>query len=230
MIGPWFLTPATVTAGRDSRIISRNMAAENPDHERERLTQVYAGMSEGELQKIADAAPDLTDVARQALANEIARRGLSVRLADYIAVDELEQRELVTIRKFRDLPEAVLAKGMLDSAGIESYLADDAMVRMDWFISNLLGGIKLEVKPEDAEAALEVLHQPIPESFDVEGAGTYVQPNCPKCQSVDITFEALDKPIAYVSAWLFVPIPLAKETWKCESCGHTWADAPDPDT
>lgn len=205
------------------------MTVENPTHERDRLAKLYAELSEAGLETMANAAPDLTEAAREALTREIQGRGLDIKLADYIAFDELEVRELVTIRKFRDLPEALFAKGRLDSAGIESHLADDEMVRMNWFWSNLLGGIKLEVKPEDVESALEVLNQPIPESFDVEGAGSFVQPRCPNCQSVDITFEAVDKPIAYTSAWIIsVPIPLARETWKCESCGHTWADATDP--
>jgi hypothetical protein len=49
-----------------------------------------------------------------------------------------------------------LAKGSLEAAGIQAYLVDDNMIRMDWFISNLLGGIKLKVRAEDAEAAVEI--------------------------------------------------------------------------
>jgi hypothetical protein len=33
----------------------------------------------------------------------------------------------------------------------------------------MLGGVKLLVKPEDVEAAAEILDRPIPEDFDVEG-------------------------------------------------------------
>src|SRR6202020_2478284 len=43
---------------------------------------------------------------------------------------EMEVRELVTVRKFRDLPEALLAKGSLESAGIECFLADENLVRL----------------------------------------------------------------------------------------------------
>src|SRR5882672_7722622 len=73
--------------------------------------------------------------------------------------DELNFRELVTIRKFRDLPEALLAKGRLESSGIESFLADDNMVHMDWLISNLLGGVKLKVEAANAEIANEILNE-----------------------------------------------------------------------
>lgn len=80
--------------------------------------------------------------------------------------DELNFRELVTIRKFRDLAEALLAKGRLDSSGIESFLADDNMVHMDWLISNLLGGVKLRVEATDAEAADEILNHIHSDNFD----------------------------------------------------------------
>ena len=133
-----------------------------------------------------------------------------------------EPSQLLTIRRFRDLPEALLAKGSLESAGIECLLGDDNMVRLDWFISNLIGGVKLQVKPEDAAVATEILDQPIPEEFDVEGSGAYRQPRCPHCQSLDVSFEELDKPVAYVSAFIGVPLPVHRRDWKCHSCGREW--------
>jgi hypothetical protein len=53
--------------------------------------------------------------------------------------------------------------GVLESAGIPCYLRDENAVRMDWFYSNLLGGIRLQVREEDRAAAEALLHQPIPE-------------------------------------------------------------------
>jgi len=133
-----------------------------------------------------------------------------------------EPEQLVTIRKFRDLPEALLAKGSLESAGIQCSLADDNMVRLDWFISNLIGGVKLQVSSEDAAAADEILNQPIPDEFLVEGSGTYHQPRCPHCQSLDVSFEELDKPVAFVSAYIGLPLPVHRRNWKCHRCGRDW--------
>ncbi|MBS1841458.1 MAG: DUF2007 domain-containing protein [Acidobacteria bacterium] len=63
--------------------------------------------------------------------------------------------EMVT--RFRDLPEAFVAKSILDSAGVDCFLADENTIRMDWLWSNLLGGFKLMVRPEDLEEAKKLL-------------------------------------------------------------------------
>jgi Putative prokaryotic signal transducing protein len=200
----------------------------DPEEEQRRLAKLYAQMADTELEAIAADLSGLTDAAQQALQNEIGRRGgLKTEAAEVLSVrqrDAVELPDLVSIRQLRDVHEALLAKGVLDSAGIECFLLDDNMVRMDWFISNLLGGIKLCVKREDAEAALDLLEQPIPDEFDVEGVGQYEQPRCPKCQSLDITFEELNQSVAYVSAYVFVPIPLHRKGWVCHSCGQEWQE------
>jgi len=210
------------------------MTNEGNERERKRLTEIYSGMADGELAKIAQDSASLTDVARLALEEEIRRRG-NVETADVetanaegedlpAGMDVVESQEVVTLRQFRDMPEALLAKGSLDSSGIECWLADDNMVRLDWFYSNLLGGIKLQVKQEDAEIANEVLDQPIPENFDAEGTGDYQQPRCPHCESLDVTFEELNKPVAFVSAYFSLPIPLHRRAWRCRSCNREWQD------
>lgn len=201
------------------------MARLDSEEERQRLVKLYAGMSDGELEKVAADGGSLTDAAREALRQELTRRGSTIQVDDPPSgSDQVELQEWITLQRFRDLPEALLAKGALESAGIECQLTDDNMVRLDWFISNLLGGAKLQVKPEDEEAAREILDQPIPESFEVEGAGEYQQPRCPKCNSVEITFEELNKPVAYATAYLGVPLPIRSNAWKCEACGCRWKE------
>ena len=221
----------------------------DPEQERQRLAEFYSHQMDGELEKVAEQAYELTDLARQALRAEMSRRGLSAALIEVRPVapvpvalpgdppereppgkeevappaGELELRSMLTIRQFRDLPEALLAKGSLESAGIEAVLGDDNIVRLDWFWSNLMGGVKLKVSPEDVEAANEILDQPIPEGFDVAGIGEYRQPNCPKCQSLDVTFQEV-APAAYVSAYLNVPIPFHRRAWRCHSCDVEWED------
>lgn len=203
----------------------------DPEQERQRLTELYSGMTPEELENVAGDAASLTDVARETLETELSRRGLAISVDSLPAAGKIiEERDLVSIRRFRDLPEALLAKGSLESSGIECFLTDDNMVRMDWFISNLLGGVKLLVNREDAEAAIAVLDEPMPELLDVEGVGEYEQPRCPECQSLDVNFEQLNHKIAYTSAWLGLPIPLHTKAWTCRSCGHRWQDRQAPES
>lgn len=223
----------------------------DPELERKRLVEFYSRQMDGELEKVAGQAYELTDLAREALRAEMARRGLGAALVEQWPAapippvqpgdpppepprvepspgGELEMREMVTIRQFRDLPEALFAKGSLESAGIDCALVDDNMVRLDWFYSNLLGGVKLQVSREDAADAEELLSLPIPENFDVTGIGKYQQPRCPRCQSLDLNFQEVT-PAAYLSAYLNVPIPFHRRAWHCHACDAEWEDDGVPD-
>jgi hypothetical protein len=226
------------------------MAQLDSEQEKRRLAAFYSEQLDGELEKVATEAYELTDLAREVLRTELVKRGLNTELTEHAPVAPvppalpgdppvdappeietsetedgvLESRKLVTIRSFRDLPEALLAQGCLESAGIDACLADDNMVRTDWFWSNAVGGVKLQVDSENVDEANAILEQPIPEGFEVPGVGEYQQPRCPKCQSLDITFQELDKPVAYMSAYLHVPIPVHGRAWRCRSCFSEWEE------
>jgi len=140
--------------------------------------------------------------------------------------DARSSPSLVTLQHFRDIPEALLAKGKLESAGIDCILADGNLVRMDWLLSNAIGGIRLQVRQQDLEFARALLDEPIPPEFQDEDLGeTFLQPRCPRCYSLDIGFEKLNRFWTY-GLWLLlsVPIPIRKANWKCYTCGVEWVD------
>ena len=200
------------------------------EEKRNQVAQLYASMSDMELKDLAEEAWSLTETGRETLREELARRGLEFELDTAApAAPEVQLRNLIALRQFRDLPDALLAKGFLASAGLESFLIDETTIRMDWLWSNLLGGVKLCVNQQDADAAAQILSQEIPERFTAEGPGDFEQPRCPQCQSLHISFEDLDKRIAY-AGMLFVgfPIPLHRQRWKCQSCGYVWPPTDEP--
>jgi len=226
------------------------MAKLDPVKERQRLADFYAGQLDGELEKVAEEAYELSDLARETLKAELGKRGLNVALVEHAPIPvkkapepgdppeedaqepaipqeefadvEDEDGDLVTLRRFRDLPVALLSKGSLDSAGIDCVLVDDNIVRLDWLWSNSMGGVKLQVASDDVEPAEEILSQPIPKHFEVSGVGDYEQPHCPKCGSLDINFRE-NEPAAYVSLYFF-PIPFRRRAWRCHSCNVEWED------
>jgi len=148
------------------------VAGFGPKRERNRLAQLYAALSDGELLQLASETESLTDEARAVLASEMSRRNIPAETAgeadDSPPGGRAKLRDLLTIRQFRDLPEALLAKSVLDSAGIECFLGDDNLIRMDWLWSNLLGGIKLRVRQEDALEASRLLEGVNPASESSE--------------------------------------------------------------
>jgi hypothetical protein len=187
-------------------LVDAHMTTIDPQKEWQRLREVYAGMLDGELEQLGQAAAELTDEARTALKTEMERRGLAFHYDESSPPPEAGFVSRVTVARFRDLSEALLAKAMLESAGIECFLADQDLVRMDWLYSNAIGGMRLQVKEEDADAATEILKQPIPSNFELDGTGeAYEQRRCPNCQSLDIQFE-----------------PFCLNIRKCNSCGQVW--------
>jgi hypothetical protein len=195
------------------------------EEKRNQAAQQYARMTDSELEILAGEAWSLTDVGKDVLRAELARRGLQFELA-LASRAEVRPAIPVVLRRYRDLPEALLAKSFLESAGLESFLFDETTIRMDWLWSNLLGGVKHCVIPEDADDAVQLMSQEIPGKFDVEGVGEFLQPRCPQCQSSNISFEDLNKPITWILIYfLSLPIPIRRRRSKCHSCGHRWAPA-----
>ena len=64
---------------------------------------------------------------------------------------------LITIATFEYPHEAHVIKSKLESEDIYVFLKDELTVQADNFISNAIGGVKLQIKENDVEKALEVL-------------------------------------------------------------------------
>jgi hypothetical protein len=183
------------------------------------LTADYRAMSDAEITAVARGYDDLTGPVQALVRSEFARRGLEPPVVDEEA--SVETRKLVTVARFRDLTEAALAQGALESAGIESYLRDTNLVRNDWFYSNLVGGIRMDVAEADVDAAKAVLAQPIPESIALDTGQSYQQPTCPRCGSLEVrsSFALSGAQDEAASASLS-----SRPGWECELCGAVWTD------
>lgn len=206
--------------------------------ERRRLAELYANLEEGELEEIAADAGSLTRTASEALRSEMMSRGMPATKpgaeawgSSHASGSEQEAPGPVLIGRYRVLLEAMVAKSMLDSAGIESFLVNENLVRMG-FHSALLGGIKLMVREEDAETARKLLEEKIPEKLDVPEVGEYAQPRCPQCGSLDVGFDETEKEGAMAAmALLGVPLVTRHKGGTCHACGHEWGydGGPSPD-
>ncbi|CAN5678463.1 hypothetical protein BH10ACI4_BH10ACI4_03540 [soil metagenome] len=140
--------------------------------------------------------------------------------------DALEFRDLVTLRQYRDLSEAIIARGAIESAGIFCFLKDENLVRLDWQLSNMIGGIRLQVGSADVQAAEAVLAQPIPEAIDFDSSDPdFQQPRCPRCNSTDISYERNSRKGALAFLFLFaLPVSRGNPSWTCNHCDLHWVD------
>ena len=146
----------------------------DPQKERARLAARYAGITDLELPKVGRDPAALTEWARDALNEEMSKRGLEWK-AEVPADEQAEAAGSdlpVVLRRYRDMPAAFIEKSVLENAGIECFLQDDNVVRMDWLWSNVMGGIKLVVRANDAEDAEQILNQ----SLTVEPSGGEASP------------------------------------------------------
>jgi predicted RNA-binding Zn-ribbon protein involved in translation (DUF1610 family) len=190
----------------------------------EDLAAQYAQMSEKELMDMARCYDGLLEIAQTALRAEFARRSLEPPLVE--EPEHAEFRHLVTMQRYRDLTEALVVRTLLESAGIQAWIADENMVRMDWFYSNMVGGMRLQVEENDLAAAQEILEESVPSTINYGQGLDYVQPTCPKCGSSEITLgDGTERGRSFVALYvLALPVPPREAAWHCEACGAKWID------
>ena len=77
---------------------------------------------------------------------------------------------MIVVARFSFPHEAHIAKANLESAGIQSFIADEHTVNTQWLYSNAIGGVRLMVSEEDFEEATEILSSDFSESLETHSA------------------------------------------------------------
>lgn len=131
----------------------------------------------------------------------------------------------VIVKSFSFPHEAQLARSALEAAGIEADIRDENVVRMDWFYSNAVGGVKVLVPPANLEHALEILDSP---TTPTDGPMPADSETCPRCGIV-----ARSIPIVFGKRWaILVWLTTSLPVWpllrrcRCDACGHVWKPRP----
>jgi hypothetical protein len=211
------------------------MAMIDPEQERQGLVREYSRMMDGELEKIAQSFGQLTNAAQRALIDEMSRRGIQVEPAGrdggaFRQIPDSEQHGIsvrsegqTVVRRFFSLAEALIAQSKLRSDGIDSFIAEENVLGTNPYLAHVLGGARLFVDTADSAAAKDILDEPVPAEFDVEGVGKYVQPRCPQCFSLEISFRATND----ASLALGLPIAIQEQAWICRACGCRWQESDD---
>jgi len=78
---------------------------------------------------------------------------------DLFTSDIATSSDLVTVASFDDSVSASLVMNRLKQAGLPAVLAQENMVTWFWYLSNAIGGIRVQVNSKDAEAARCLIEQ-----------------------------------------------------------------------
>lgn len=138
----------------------------------------------------------------------------------------------ITVATFSQPVEAHLARTKLESEGIDCLVCDEYLVRVNWLLSNAVGGVKLRVPWWDEHRAREAL-RPRPRLVVVadDAAGHAEGEVCPECRSYDVYYHRFSRRAAGVF-WLafgFI-VPWLNRRWLCKQCGYEWKGRMNPST
>lgn len=129
--------------------------------------------------------------------------------------------------------EAHMAKGLLQSEGIETFIQDELTAQVYSFASNALGGIKVQVKGSDFEKALMVLkeggyikegNKRDEEKIEILKIDKATDKTiCPFCQSHNIgkkrEVSILTVIVYFVLGFIF---PIFRRSYTCFDCHKIW--------
>ena len=143
--------------------------------------------------------------------------------------ERYELETLITVGVFASAWEARLAQARLEAEGIDAMIADEHTGHL--YGANLVGGVKLRVREDEAGRAGELLRdrRPLPEIYLVTEEDAR-QPRCPTCRSDHSSFER-GSLRGLRGSWLLlgVALPVPRRRWSCRGCGAEWKDMEEPD-
>jgi hypothetical protein len=135
-----------------------------------------------------------------------------------------ELESLVTVATFSFPWEAELARARLASEGVEAMVTDEHLSRL--YCANMVGGIKLQVRSDEADRAVVLLREahPIPEIYLVTEEDAALR-RCPECRSENLDFERWSR-VGLVGSWLLlgIALPLPRNRWVCRDCRSEWRE------
>lgn len=191
-----------------------------------RLSEHYRQMSDGELLILLRQKSELTDLAQQALQQEISRRDL--KLTQNAAVKTRpepppnpvydEDRQPVEIATVWSLSDALQLQWLLDRAGIPFFMGDEKATGVDTVTSDFGQGISVKVMSiaipwvQGVMQAYEPKDDRTPKAEEMGEAPM----RCPKCHSEEVVLEQMVPDVDGREE--------ARYEWTCDACGYQWVD------
>ncbi|MBN2682101.1 MAG: DUF2007 domain-containing protein [Bacteroidales bacterium] len=129
--------------------------------------------------------------------------------------------------------DAHMAKGFLESEGIQVILKDELTTQVNNFYSNAIGGVKILVRDVDIERGIEVLKAGGFINTDSEDLANQIEiveltrntdiNFCPFCKSKNIGRKKEPNILTIVVFFILGAFfPIFKKSYKCFDCNKAW--------
>ncbi len=129
---------------------------------------------------------------------------------------------LTTIASFREAHNAHIAKARLEAEGIPAFVADEFLSSVQWFYSDAIGGVKIQVPRAYAERAREVVTTD--RSADLARLRVVpkrpLAPVCPACGADSWERTAQSRRAGRHSGTRKLTVWSNRS--RCRACGETW--------
>lgn len=145
------------------------------------------------------------------------------------SIMDISYSGLVTIAHYTNPLEAHIARGRLESEGIEAFVADENIIWANWLLSDAVGGVQLRVTAENSIRARRILNE-IANSDILESDSDKIQRtssgHCPDCGAETFQASTLPSRLAFLSiALVNFPLPFTRQLKHCRKCGHSRLDS-----
>jgi DNA-directed RNA polymerase subunit RPC12/RpoP len=152
----------------------------------------------------------------------------------------MENEKFVTVLTFTFVHEVAVIRGRLEAEGIICFVKDEFTVQVQPFYSNAIGGVKLQVRENDLNQAIEILketgyikEEELQASQELSRLNKHADNQrilmiegkiiCPFCGSEEVVKSKkagwLFLLTSFVSLLLFmVPTPILQKTYYCFDC------------
>lgn len=131
----------------------------------------------------------------------------------------------VCIQTFLNSAQAYVARAKLADLGIPAEISDQYLVGADWLYSAAIGGVKLYVPAEQAEAARDALLEEDEEALaDIPESALPPDPDeiCPRCGTAGALPSSRTNRWRALSLLFTLPLINWRHWQKCPACGNQW--------
>ena len=127
---------------------------------------------------------------------------------------------MITVASFDNVEQAELLRIRLENEGIPAYVADAAVVTLNWLYSNAVSGVKVQVDEADVDRVRAFLREE--RAADSEGE-PLSEHTCPFCGSTKVEDSRISKRFFMLSLLLLgFPLAFHRAECHCLDCCRTW--------